>query len=108
MAPMYGTGWMAKPPQGQHYNNNGGYYNSNQPYNGGQAAPPYSPPINSQQTGNTFNSNEGYYGNQGGYGQQNGVELQPPSNVYSPQRGGEPVYEAPQGPPPGKGDGIIR
>jgi len=110
MAPMYGMGWMGgKPQQGQ----NAGYYNSNQPYNGGQAygasAPPYSPPINNQQTGNTFNSNEGYYGNQNGYGgQQNGVELQPPQNAYNPQRGGDPVYEAPMGPPPTKGDHIIR
>jgi hypothetical protein len=98
-----------------------GYYNSNQPYNGGQAynanpAPPYSPPMENQQTGNTFNSNEGYYGQQnngyGGYGgQNNGIELQPPQSVYAPPRGvnGEPLYEAPQGPPPpGKADGIIR
>jgi len=112
MAPMYGTGWMAgKPAQGQ-YGNNGGYYNSNQPYNGGTAAPPYSPPLNNQQTGNTFNSNEGYYGSPNqGYaqygGQQNGIELQQPQNTYNPQRGGDPVYEAPQGAPPGK-DHVIR
>lgn len=103
-----------KPPAGQQ----SGYYNSNQPYNGGQPfhpAPPYSPPVANQNTGNTFNSNEGYYGQHnngygGGYGgQQNGIELQPPQNVYAPRgTGGEPVYEAPQGPPPGKGDGIIR
>lgn len=104
--PLYGTGWIpgSKPPQ---HNNNGGYY-SNQPYNGGAAAaPPYSPPIGNQQTGNTFNSNDGYYGqNQYGQhnynpygGQQNGIELQPPQNVYQP----------PHGPPPGgKGDGVIR
>lgn len=101
---MYGTGWMAsKPPQGQY---TGGYY-QNQPYNGG-AAPPYSPPMENQQTGNTFNSNEGYYGNHHPYGQQEGFELQPPSNAYQPQRGGDPVYDAPMGPPPGKGDHIIR
>src|SRR4051794_17063421 len=107
MAPMYGMGWMGGKPPAGHDVNNGGYYNSNQPYNGGTAAPPYSPPIGNQQTGNTFNSNEGYYGNSG-YGQQNGVALQQPQNTYFPQRGGENVYEAPQGPPPGKGDGIIR
>lgn len=115
MAPMYGTGWMAgKPPAGQQ----SGYYNSNQPYNGGQAynhpAPPYSPPIGNQATGNTFNSNDGYYGhhNNGYAGNYTGpqYELQPPQNVYAPARGvgGENVYEAPQGPPPGKGDGVIR
>jgi len=108
MAPMYGTGWMpytGKPAQGQYNNGNGNYY-GNQPYNGG-AAPPYSAPMGNQQTGNTFNSNEGYYGNHG-YGQDNGVELQPPQSAYQPQRGGENVYDAPAGPPPGKGDHIIR
>jgi len=103
LQPMYGTGWMAKPPQGE-YANNSGYpnnnYYANQPYNGG-AAPPYSPPIPNQQTGNTFNSNDGYYGH------QSGIELQPPTSAYQPQRGGDPVYDAPMGPPPGKG-GIIR
>ena len=102
---MYGTGWFPgnkNTPVG--YDNNAGYY-SNQPYNGG-AAPPYEPPIGNQQTGNTFNSNEGYYGNHGYGGQQSGIELQQPQNAYT--RAGDPVYEAPQGPPPGKGDGIIR
>lgn len=79
--------------------NNGQYY-SNQPYNGG-AAPPYEPPIPGQTTGNTFNSNEGYYGN-------NQYELQHPQSSYQPQRGGDPVYNAPSGPPPTKGDGVIR
>jgi len=111
MTPMYGTGWFAgKPPQGQHYGNSNIYY-PNQPYNGG-AAPPYSPPIGNQPTGNTFNSNEGYYGHHGGGhgygGQQNGIELQQPQSSYQPQRGGDPVYEAPMGPPPAKGDYIIR
>jgi hypothetical protein len=98
---MYGTGWMtAKPPVGQQ---NGAYY-SNEPYNGG-AAPPYSPPVPNQATGTTFNSNDGYYGHDS-YGQQ--YELQQPQSSYQPQRGGDPVYDAPQGPPPKKGDGIIR
>jgi len=99
MAPMYGTGWMAKPyggpnQQQQHYGQYGG------------PAPPYSynAPMGNQQTGNTFNSNDGYYGNHHG----GDFELQPPQNSYQPQRGGDPVYEAPLGPPPTKGDGIIR
>jgi len=108
LAPMYGTGWMPYTGVKPGYNQNpGGYYNSNQPYNGG-AAPPYSPPFENQQTGNTFNSNEGYYGHQGnGYG-GNGVELQPPQNAhYAPQRGGDPVYEAPMGAPPGKEGHVV-
>lgn len=102
MAPMYGTGWLPyggfvgnKPPGQQ----NPGYYH-NDPYNGG-AAPPYEPPIVGQQTGNTFNSNEGYYGH-------NAYELQQPQSSYQPQRGGDSVYNSPEGPPPRKGDGIIR
>jgi len=99
--PMYGTGWM---PGHKPAGNQTGYYNN------GAAAPPYSLPVDNQYTGNTFNSNEGYYGNayNNGYGaQQGGIELQQPQHSYQP-RGGDPVYEAPQGPPPGKGDGIIR
>lgn len=60
---------------------------------------------NEQYTGNTINRDDGYYG------QQTGVELQPPKNTYPGQRGGDTVYEAPQGPPPNKGyygDGVIR
>jgi len=96
--PYYGTGWMGgKPAQ---YQNNQGYYGNNGGYNGGVGgpAPPYEPgPVNNQYTGNTFNRDDGYYG------QQNGVELQPPQSSYQPGRGGDPVYSAPQGPPPGKG-----
>jgi len=99
LSPMYGTGWMPG------HKATGNYYN-------GGAAPPYSPQpqVENQNTGNTFNNNDGYYGNayNNGYGgQQGGIELQQPQHSYQP-RGGEPVYEAPQGPPPGKGDGIIR
>ena len=95
--PMYGTGWMAPPKYGA-------------PYHGGPPAPPYSPPLENQQTRNTFNSNEGYYAHQGnGYGgQQSGFELQQPQSAYQPQRGGDPVYDAPTGPPPGKKDSVIR
>jgi len=105
------------PYGGNKYNNQGpapqtentNYY-QNQPYNGG-AAPPYGGqqgPIGYQQTGNTFNSNEGYYGQQSG-----GIELQPPPGAYQPARGGDPVYEAPPYAPPGKGergtpDAVIR
>jgi Chitin synthesis regulation, resistance to Congo red len=109
LSPVYGTGWMpfsGNKSNGAYPQNGAGYYNSNQPYNGG-AAPPYSPPVENQQTSNTFNSNEGYYGgHQGGYGQN--VELQPPQNAYYPQRGGDTVYEAPQGAPTGKGNHIIQ
>lgn len=78
--------------------------NNAQPYynNQHQPAPPYS----------AQPSNAGYYGgdqhnyggqNQGYYGQQNGVELQSPQPTYG---GGQ--YQPPPGPPPGKGDGIVR
>jgi hypothetical protein len=111
MVPMYGTGWMggnwaSKPPAGQQYGAGQGAYYSNEPYHGGVAAPPYTPPVPNQATGTTFNSNDGYYG-QNTYGQQS-YELQQPQSSYQPQRGGDPVYDAPQGPPPKKGDGIIR
>lgn len=105
---MYGTAWL--PPYtkyGGQSGQTGQTYYSNQPYHGGAAAPPYSPPIGNQATGNTFNSNDGYYGNQG-YGQQSGIELQQPTSAYQPQRGGDPVYDAPAGPPPGKGDYVVR
>ncbi|KAI9808913.1 MAG: hypothetical protein M1827_007138 [Pycnora praestabilis] len=110
LTPYRGTGWAAgKTPPGhapatytgtQEYGNSG--YNN--------PAPPYSPPP----------AANGYYGNNGGYGgnqgyfngQQNGIELQQPQSSYQPARGGDPVYDAPQGPPPGKvhnpNDGIIR
>jgi len=104
--PMYGTGWMAKPPPYGHYN----YPPNNQPgtYNYAPAPPMYTQngPMPPQQTGNTFNSNDGYYGH---HGQQDGIELQQPASAYT--RGGENVYQAPMGPPPGKkleGDGIVR
>lgn len=102
--PMYATGWVpthvpwSNKPPGQ----SSGYYH-NDPYNGG-AAPPYEPPLGNQATGNTFNSNDGYYGHHNG----NGFELQQPQSSYQPQRGGDPVYAAPDGPPPEKGGGIIR
>jgi len=109
LPPRYGTGFLAgKTPVGHNAPQYNGYYQGQGPsgaYNGAGAAPPYSPPVNNQTTGNTFNSNDGYYG------QQSGIELQQPQNSYAPQRGGDPVYNAPQGPPPKRGynnDGIIR
>ncbi|RFU26351.1 hypothetical protein B7463_g9981, partial [Scytalidium lignicola] len=98
LQPFYGTGWMAKPPaydNSQNYNPQTGGYGYG---GGGPSAPPYTQhPIPGQQTGSTFNTNQGYYGNHGGY------EMQPPQNAYyQDQRGGANVYESPDGPPPGK------
>ena len=110
---MYGTGWMGGRPNNPPYGQQAPGYYAHDPYAGG-AAPPYSPPVKNNVTGNTFTSNEGYYGQQTygagpAYGgQQTGIELQPPQSSYQPQRGGDNVYEPPTGPPPGKGDGIIR
>lgn len=112
LRPMYGTGWM--PAQGGHNNHNNNIPHGQQPqYNHGgwlggfghktnsnhQPPPPqYTPaPVQGQQsTGQTFNSNDGYYGHH-----QNDVPLQQPTGSYYP-RGGEPVYEPPAGPPPAK------
>jgi len=107
LPPRYGTGFLAgKTPPGHNRPQYTGYDGGQTgPYNGGAPAPPYSPPVENNYTGNTFNSNDGYYG------QQSGIELQPPQSAYQPPRGGDPVYEAPQGPPPKKGyqnDGIVR
>jgi len=88
LAPRYGTGWMANGPK------YGAQQNNPQAY---QAPPPqYAPPQNQQYTGQTYNSNEGYY-----HGQTQGVQ-QPTNSYYPEQRGGENVYSPPPGPPPGK------
>lgn len=93
---MYGTGWIpyGKPPTGH-----------SQAYYQNHAAPP-PPYVGTQATGTTFNSNDGYYGYHGNgmpQTEQGGIELQQPQSSYHvPQRGGDPVYEAPQGPPPRK------
>lgn len=97
-APMYGTGWMAghdpnpnKPTPPQYY--------PPQPFYG-QPAPPYSPPLphmQGQTTGNTFNTQDGYYGYHPG-----AVEMQRPGEAHLPTRAAEPVYDAPEGPPPAK------
>ncbi|KAG6040687.1 hypothetical protein E4U41_007418 [Claviceps citrina] len=103
--PMYGTGWLA--PGGKHNNQHQmdnyqqGNYNQAYPqqYDQGYAANQggynNAPPAYGQQaqnTGTTFNPNDGYYGQQ----QQNGV--QPPQSAY--QR--DANYAPPAGPPPGK------
>lgn len=72
--------------------------------------------MGNQATGNTFNSDEGYYGRHNDVRPQNEFELQQPSSSYQPHRGlaGDDVYEAPNGPPPKGGytysspDGIVR
>lgn len=91
--PYYGTGWAARPGQ-----NTQPYYNNN---NYQQPPPQYTP--QPQQGQNSYYGNGA---NQGYYGQQNGVELQQPPATYA--RAGEETYAPPPGPPPGKGDGIIR
>lgn len=94
--PFYGTGWAARPgqPTAQPY------YNNNQNYN--HPPPQYTPQPQNQ---GYYGSNQGYYGSSP-YGQQQGVELQSPQPTHT--RGGDDVYAPPAGPPPGKGDGIIR
>ncbi|KAF2797717.1 hypothetical protein K505DRAFT_322390 [Melanomma pulvis-pyrius CBS 109.77] len=96
--PFYGTGWAARPGQGQ---NAQPYYNNqyNQP---NHPAPPYS----AQPNQTPYGANQGYYGQQPYGQQQQGVELQSPQPTYA--RGGDDVYAPPAGPPPGKGDGIVR
>ena len=95
--PMYGTGWAAAP-----FGHGPATYNPN--FQSQQAAPAredYNSPPTYQQQGGYYGENQGYFG-----GQQTGTELQQPQNTY---RGGDPVYEAPVGPPPKKErDGIIR
>lgn len=105
--PYRGTGWAAGAPPPGH---GPAQYTGAppQPYfaNDNQAPPVYSPPISNQGYYNQgHEQNQGYFG-----GQQQGLELQQPESAYAPQRGGDPVYAPPTGPPPGKkgGDGIIR
>jgi len=89
--PRYGTGWAAgKTPMGH----NAPQYTN---YDNGGAAPAYNapPPVYGQQTGNTFNSNDGYYG------QQTGIELQQPQQAHQQPPYQEPAgYAPPTGPPP--------
>jgi len=99
LAPRYGTGWMAPASK---FGNNQGHYAPPPPQY--SATPMNNYPQNNypqqqpQHTGQTFNSNEGYYG-----GHNEGV-APPPNSYYPPQRnmGGDNVYAPPAGPPPGK------
>ena len=75
-------GYQAPPPQYGGQQQDGGYYGQQQQQHQG--------------------SNQGYYG-----GQQQGVELQSPEVAYQGQAG-QNVYQPPSGPPPGKGDGVVR
>ena len=97
LSPMYGTGWMAG---GQHKygdQNQPPYQPPGQNYNYGNPPPQYSQ--QPQYTGQTFNSADGYHG-ANSYGQNNGIPLQQPANVYTPN--GPGGYEPPPGPPPSK------
>jgi len=113
--PRYGTGWMmGGANNGQHgqpqygngwFGHNKNNHNNQQYYNQQQQAPPqYTPPaqgpLGNQYTGQTFNSNEGYYGHHNN-NNGNDVPLQQPGSSYYP-RGGDNVYEPPAGPPPAK------
>jgi hypothetical protein len=106
--PRYGTGWMmpgAYNANGQQPQYGNGWfgsnkYNNNQPQYQQPPPPQYTPaqgPMQNQPTGQTFNSNEGYYGHHN----NNDIPLQQPTSSYYP-RGGDNVYEPPPGPPPVK------
>lgn len=106
MTPRYGTGWMMPGGQpGQPQYGNGWFgqnkFNNQQPQYQQPPPPQYTPaqqgPVGNQYTGQTFNSNEGYYGQHN----NNDIPLQQPGSSYYP-RGGDNVYEPPTGPPPAK------
>ena len=88
--PFYGTGWAGRVPVGHgqaqynpNYQTQQPQYNQNQNYQ--------QPPPNYNQT--SGGAAQSYFG-----GQRQDVEMQPPQNSY----GGNHVYNAPPGPPPGK------
>lgn len=88
LTPMYGSGWMARnTTQAGHYQNNPQGYNN---YGNNNYQPP--PPQYAQQTGQTYNSNEGYYG----------AGVQAPGNAYTGNREVGNDYAPPPGPPPAK------
>jgi hypothetical protein len=72
------------------------YYAGGNQYN--QPAPPYTQDNNANAGYYNGGANQTYFN-----GQQNGVELQSPQPAY-----GGAQYQPPPGPPPGKGDGIVR
>lgn len=97
--PIYGTGWAGRTPFGHgqaQYNPNYPQQEIQPPYNNTQSN---APPAYNQTSGGYYGQNQGYFG-----GQQTGTELQEPTNSY---RAAENVYQAPTGPPPKKGDGIV-
>lgn len=102
--PIYGTGWMTPGQQPQYGNGWFGHgqqaKNNVPPQQPLQQQPPppqYTPrPMDSQYTGQTYDTNEGYYGHH-----NNDIPLQQPTSAYYP-RGGDNVYEPPAGPPPTK------
>jgi len=92
--PFYGTGWASRTGHGQAvYNPN---VQSQQAPNYGQTS---APPAYGQQQGGFYGGNQGYFG-----GRETDTEMQPPQNVYR----NDNQYVPPVGPPPKKGDGIIR
>ncbi|KAK3207766.1 hypothetical protein GRF29_96g314062 [Pseudopithomyces chartarum] len=95
--PFYGTGWAARP----------GYGNAQPHYNNNYSQPPPQYSAQPQPGQSYYGANQGYYNNNGQnpYGQTNGVELQQPQAAHAR---GQDEYAPPPGPPPGKGDGIIR
>ncbi|MCJ1406079.1 hypothetical protein MMC19_000144 [Ptychographa xylographoides] len=110
------TGWAGgnhgTPQYNPNYNEQSNYNPPVQPYGNNQYnatpspmvnPPNYTPPKEGNYYGNGAGGNQGYFG-----GQSNGIELQQPNNTYQPARGGDNGYSAPEGPPPPRGDGIIR
>lgn len=95
--PYRGTGWaVGRTPPG---------HAPAQQYQPGQPET-----YNAQPYYNNSNNPPPAYGSQGYYGQREGdVELQQPPAAYGGgYRSGETAFEPPKGPPPGRGDGIIR
>jgi hypothetical protein len=114
MHPRYGTGWMmpgAQHANGQQPQYSNGWFGSNKYNNNNNQQPQYQQPpppqytpaqgaVPNQYTGQTFSSNEGYYG-QHNNNNNSDIPLQQPTSSYYP-RGGDNVYEPPTGPPPAK------
>jgi hypothetical protein len=94
---MYGTGWMAPGGTTHKYGDQSQapYQPPGGGYNYGPPPPQYSQETPNNYTGNTYNSNNGYYGQN-----TNSIPLQSPPHVYTP--GGPGGYEPPPGPPPSK------
>lgn len=112
LAPYRGTGWLAGRHGVPTYNPNptasdttasaAPYYANTAPWQ--PPAPPYSPPP-ATNNGNSYGNF--YAGPQPQTPQQTGIELQSnlpqqPPAAYGAPRVGEPIYQPPVGPPPGK------